>query len=291
MSKNEDIIVKIQTLPKGHKDSIGYISKAIEKIKKNSNHGFSKLEVDRLTKIENQLQSAFKPLNNNLIKILESTEAFKKFKESLKDFFDTLKELTKKGWFVSDYILSEYRLDEIQYLLSLEDDKIGEFLIIKHGTINEINNKLRKIGILFPKRKPILNEIGKAYELKMYSSVIALCYSQADGICSETWSHGFFDKDKDEDYKLKLFMKLEDLNLGVSSHLINHDGLTYNELIMNSKNNVLKPKEIRIKSYNRHLVIHGHSVNYGTKVNAFRAILLIDFLVFCVNKWQLEEIT
>lgn len=290
---SKDIIVKLNIDDNDYRNSLGYFESALEKIKNDPDHEFPQEEVDRLLMIEQEMQEAWKPFENGLAKMQETfnklNEMFTKNMDGVSKFFKTLKDLTKKGWFVSDIILSKYRLDEIQHLLSMEDIEIGEFLMKKHGSNKEIKNKLRLINFQFPNRKTILNEIGRAYELKMYSSVVSLCYAQADGICSETWLHGFFDKDRKDDYKLKLFKKLENLDLGVSSYLVNHSGLSYNEITMHSGNDALKFQEVKDKSFNRHLVIHGHSLNYGTKVNAFRAILLLDFLVFCVKEWDKDK--
>jgi len=42
-------------------------------------------------------------------------------------------------------------------------------------------------------------------------------------------------------------------------------------------------------SYNRHLVIHGHSIDYGTKINAVRALLLLDFTIYLLDCLKPKE--
>lgn len=288
MSENNDIIIEATLLDNGDRNSIGYIANSLEKIRLNLNHGFPKEEVDRLKKIEEDLARSWKPQYDALTKIQEHFrkmyEPFEKMKESLKEFFESLSEFTRKGWFISDDILKEYNLDELRMLVNSEDKTIGEHLIEKHGSNKSVSLMLHRISTRFPKRGSILQEIKKAYSEEMYASVVALCYSQADGICSEIWSHGFFDKDKNDFYKLKLFKNIEDSNLGISSYLVNHAGLSENEITMHSGSECLEEQVVREKTYNRHLVLHGHSLNYGIKINAFRAILLIDFITFCAEK-------
>jgi hypothetical protein len=40
----------------------------------------------------------------------------------------------------------------------------------------------------------------------------------------------------------------------------------------------IKNRTFKLDSFNRHLVLHGHSIHYGTQKNAIRAILLLDFV-------------
>lgn len=57
------------------------------------------------------------------------------------------------------------------------------------------------------------------------------------------------------------------------------------EINGNSKDYIVPDRS----SNNRHLVLHGHSYNYGNKKNAIKAILLLDFmneLVFWEKVWK-----
>lgn len=290
---SKDIIVEVNIADDDYKNSLGYLESALEKIKNDLDHGFPQEEVDRLLKTEQEMQEACKSFEDGLTKIQETfskfNEVFTKNMEGVRKFFETLHELTKKGWFISDHIISKYTLGELQELISLDDEGVGIYLMKKHGSKNEIRSKLKFASSQFPNRKDILDEIAKAYDKGMYNSVVSLCYTQADGICRDIWSHGFFDKDRRDEFKLRLFKNLEGFDLGVASYLVSHAGLSYNEITKHSGDEMFQSQEVKEKSYNRHLVLHGHSIEYGNKTNAFRAILLIDFLVYSAKEWRESE--
>jgi hypothetical protein len=283
---------KVQLLKKGDLNSVGYISKALKDIRSNPNsHGYSDKEVKRLFKIENDFVNSIKPYEeaiNSITKIFKDFEtALKKFKDSFGSVISQFQNLSKTGWFISPELIRDYSLEE---LLSLSHNPSADWteriILNNHGNQSEIESIFKSLKTTFPNRKTIFEEISKCYELGLFSAVITLSYTQADGICNEVWNYGFFDKDATKSYKTKLFLELNNIELGFSSHFVTQLGISENEIIRNSKDLYFKETKVKENSSNRHLVLHGHSTNYGTRGNALKAILLLNFLEHFVIEYR-----
>ncbi len=191
------------------------------------------------------------------------------------------KEMSKRGWYLSPEALNGLEISDIIDGISLTrfENKLVE------DSTNFLPNLIKTLSDQFPKRKSILCEIERSFRQDMYSSVICLSYTQADGICNEAWGIGCFDKDKNRSYELKVFRKLENMELGFISIFAQQLNIEdKNEITMHSCCDELKNEQKRKNSFNRHLILHGHSIGYGTKTNAVRALYLLDFLDYFINK-------
>lgn len=65
---SEDIRVDVTNADEDYKNSLGYLESALYKIKNDPDHGFPQEEVDRLLKIEQEMQEAWKPFVDGLPK-------------------------------------------------------------------------------------------------------------------------------------------------------------------------------------------------------------------------------
>lgn len=286
---------KVKLLKKGDKNSVGYISKALKEIRRKPNsHGYSEKEVKRLFNIEKEFEKSIKPYEdavNSITKIFKDLEkGFQDFKDSFGSIISQFQNLAQTGWFISPDLIRDYNLEELLELSCNPTEEKTEKIILKnHGNQSQIESIFKSLRTTFPNRKIIFEEISRCYELGFYSSVIALSYTQADGMCNEVWKYGFFDKDSTKSYKTKLFLELNNVELGFSSHFVTQLGISENEIIRNSKDSYFNNLKIKENSSNRHLVLHGHSTNYGTKGNALKAILLLNFLEHFVVEYRKEN--
>jgi hypothetical protein len=285
----------LELLEDGDKNSTGYIIKALKEIKKHpKTHGYSKLEVARLFKIETDLKEAIKPYEDAIKSITEIFKNLERVQEKFLEKFDSvisqIQNLSQTGWFLSPDLIRDYYLVELLDLSNNPTQKrIEELLLDKHGKQFEIDKILKSLKKSFPNREQIFNEISKCYEMGLYASVTTLCYTQTDGICNEIWTFGFFDKNPDKSYKTKLYLKLNETDLGFSSHFVTQLGISDNEIIRNSKDSYFSNPKIKETSNNRHLVIHGHSTKFGSQSNALRAILLLNFLEYFVIEFRKKK--
>ncbi len=276
-------IFKLKTA-REYKFTMDYVLKALKEIHDNPDeHNYSLSEVERLLNIENKINEA----SNSFMKAAnEITQIFENFKSvatehkiAFGSFISQLKKISKAGWLISPSLIRDLSLEQLIEINKNPFSKEAEKIICETYSPNiKIQSIIESLIRTFPNRKSILLEILNCYELKLYSAVIALSYTQADGICNDIWNYGFFDKDPSKSFQNKLYLELNNMELGFSSHFVSQLGISDNEIIMFSKDKLFQEKSIREKSNNRHLVIHGHSTNYGDLPNSLRAIFILDFL-------------
>lgn len=250
------------SLTSNFKETSEYISFALNEIRTNPNHSFSKEEIAELLKSEEnskqlslKLSKAVTKINNDLKK---GTESFKLIlsniaERNLKD----IKNIASLGWYISPDLVSKYTFSDLSNFSQKDNLKSFEFEIIK-TVDNKVLTILEDCVKYFPKRKLIFYEIIKLYNNEYYYSLINLCYSQADGICNETWGFGFFDK-KNKTNQLKAYQEFSENNIGFSSFFAEQLDITENEITMWSKNESFNNQEKVENSFNRHHILHGHS--------------------------------
>jgi hypothetical protein len=277
------MIKKEISFPKDIKKTVGYAISALNEIKSNPNHNFSKDEVIELLMLEIdsknlalKISESMTEINNNIKK---GSEALKFVlthivEKSLKN----IKNIATVGWYISPNLISKYSFSDLSSFFKTDNLKKFESEIIEDADTH-ITKIIEKCINYFPKRELIFNEILKLYNNDCFYSLINICYSQADGICNETWGFGFFDKEN-KSYKLKTYKEFSKPNIGLSSFFVEQLGIEKNEITMWSKDALFEDNKNVENSFNRHHIMHGHSLNYGTKKNAIRAIYLLDFLCY-----------
>lgn len=259
--------------------TLGELRKVLIEINENKNHTYSEEEVKQIKHIEKELLGS---LNNSLNNIQETFDVLNK---RFDVFFSTLQSTSEyyflkvnltsqKGWYLSPNIVSNYSLLEIEKMISKESIEGFENRLLKDSKC-KIEEIINNCSNSFPNRAHFFKEIFDIYNLDYYNSIINLTYSQVDGICNDLWGLSFFDKNQNNYYKLKLF---EHTGSGIISIVKDQLNVKINEITQNSKDKSLQSNIT--SSYNRHLVLHGHSLNYGTKLNAIRAIYLLDFIEY-----------
>lgn len=225
-----------------------------------------------------------KPITDNVPWIQE----IYKIHESNQQYFNYLKSLAngvhlfiKEGWYLSlEFIdtLATLSLDEYfkENPSGFEEDVLTAF----DAQMTAIEQKLITAN---QKRKDLLADIFKLHKAGIYNASILMALQQADGISKDKFSKkdengneiraGFFDMNHEKPRG----QKLSDM-----FNVPNNDWLNviYNQLAKKDRNNslVLEGNTSRLSDLNRHAIMHGESIDYGTKVNSVKSILLLDFI-------------
>lgn len=283
------MIHKEVSLPVDEKVTIGYMYSSLNVIKTNPNHGFTEEEVNSLLEFEAKNLEWSKKLRDSLAM---NSERMQKGIESWKAFanlyLNDIKNIASLGWYISPDLVSKYSFKEIHYFTKKENLNEFEEKLISESD-KHIPLILKNCSVLFPERTPIFEEILKLYQNGFHFSIVNICYSQADGMCNRIWGFGFFDKEKPT-YKLKSKDKFMEIESQMSKLFASQLEISQNEITINSKDKIFNNENLKNKSFNRHLVLHGHSINYGTKINAIRAIYLLDFLYYFIkNQNQIKS--
>lgn len=203
-------------------------------------------------------------------------------------FYEKLSLLSEQGWYVSPRPFDEISFAKIPYYLKPENSIEFEEMIVDEieQVLPELISDCQKS---FPDRANVLDEIYNLYNNGFYRAVVALCYTQADGISNDIFGVGFFDKDKTQSWKLHTYLKLRNMEFNHSIGIIGQLDIPTNEITANSKSDYLQEENKKKSSFNRHLVLHGHSIEYGTKLNAIRAICVLDFLQYLTEAVVINE--
>jgi hypothetical protein len=262
--------------------SISELKAALLKVNQYPNsHGFNDDELKKIIDFKNKLEEFNSFLNESYF--YKVTQSFKNLKIAFDIFNERHKhfsEFTKYGWYVSPNIFRELDIEEYSYTI----DSLNLKKEIEISNLLSSNFERNKILIFdeiiefLPNRKDIVSEIYKAYESEYYFACINLCYAQTDGISNEFFNYGFFDTE-DKELKIKSYV----FNQSLSSYIASQLKQDRNEITRYVKKEV-DDKSFDAGSYNRHLVLHGHSLRYGTKLNAVRAVLLLDFVCFLAKE-------
>lgn len=199
------------------------------------------------------------------------------------DIFSHTRHVAARGWYISPNVIRDVPLNEIVDLFQEVNAVRFEQLLIELAD-SIIERVLKRCSVRFPDRKVIFEEIADLYKLEFYRPVILLCYTQVDGMSNDFWGFGFFDKDRRQEYKLKSYLKLQELEKGINSGFAAQLEISMNEITVNSADQMFtSDAELQKRTFNRHHIMHGHSINYGTKTNAIRAIYLLDFFCYWTN--------
>ena len=151
----------------------------------------------------------------------------------------------------------------------------AEQVLVKHfeSRVEEIE---KSIVNRFPKRQKIISAAFNAHRRQEYQLSVPVLLTQTDGICKEVFHEYLFLK---HDKKPRTAIYVEQF---VSD--------TFMAAILSP---LAQPLPIgaseseRAKGFtglNRHMVLHGESLDYGTKTNSLKAISLINYVAHVHTK-------
>ena len=172
------------------------------------------------------------------------------------------------GWYL-DLEMPFPRLWELEKALSEGNVEEVEEVLAEHFD-SRLDGIEASIVKGFPKRAKIIRAAFKAHRREEYELSIPVLIAQTDGICNEIAKQYLFIK---QNKKPRTAIYVEQITLtAFRSALLSP--LAHLLPIGFSEND--RPKDS--KELNRHTVLHGESLDYGTKVNGLKAISLINYV-------------
>ena len=196
--------------------------------------------------------------------------------EALQRSFDKLPPKTRQalillatnGWFF-DLDMPFTSLWELKE--ALEEGKIedAEKALVKY--FDENLSKIEKSIIdRFPNRERIIRAAFSAHRRGEYELSIPVFFSQTDGICKDVVNEYFFMK---QNHKPRIANYVKQIAAdSLRSAILTP--LTQNLPIVMSE----KERGPDFTALNRHMVLHGESLDYGTKTNSLKVISLINYV-------------
>lgn len=180
---------------------------------------------------------------------------------------ENTKLLLNYGWYISAKMQLK-KISNVIELIKLEKIEDAENILITFFKEN-LEKIEEQLIDKHTERKGIINEAFKAHRNEMYYSSTILFLSQGDGIIDGKIFHNRQNLEKHLDKsKNPNFIKIlkEDSSLNVPSIKIN--------------------KSKYFSKLNRHAVMHGESLDYGTEKNSLKALSLCCFVSDWYNRYE-----
>lgn len=220
-----------------------------------------------------------------LHEIVKIGSAIKRIKSGLAGLPDDIKSsiqmAANRGWFLDvEMAISDLR----QIARHFEED----FDLVDSVLVDEYEGRLEKISAFvsgqFPHRNQIVRSVFKAHKEGMYELSVLGAFSQADGICHEQLGESFFLREEGKPKTAKA-SKVKDAlenqeDIMAWFMVLLAAGLPIHK---SANQRIGKPD---IEGPNRHAIMHGECLDYGTKVNSLKAISLLNYVCQMTEEQQ-----
>lgn len=135
---------------------------------------------------------------------------------------------------------------------------------------NRIDEIEKSIVGRFPKRKKLIRAAFNAHRRQEYVLSVPVLLAQADGICKDVANEYLFIK-KNKKPRTAIYVEQVTMNTfraALLSPLANPLPISASE----------HERKEDFNELNRHMVLHGESLDYGNKVNSLKAISLVNYV-------------
>jgi hypothetical protein len=128
----------------------------------------------------------------------------------------------------------------------------------------------------FPVRAPLFRAAFWAHRRRKYVLAIPALLAQADGVCADTLNAQLFSRGPDG--RPKIARSIESKGQLVGAFL---NAIAQPAPLTASRRERLALHEATL---NRHAILHGEDLKYGTRINSFKTISLISYLAWLLPK-------
>lgn len=180
--------------------------------------------------------------------------------------------LAEHGW----YLDTDMTFSQLIFLRDQLNDTQLDNTVIYEALIQYFENKLQEIeklvGENFPNRKKIIDDAFNAHRRQEYNLSIPVLLAQIDGICKEITGHYYF-------------IRVKGGKKPQTAHYVDKEFIPSTKALLNPLadiSTINKSQQERYKGFdglNRHQVLHGESLDYGTKENSLKIISLLNYVV------------
>ena len=236
---------------------------------------------------------------NDFVKLIEgikaAMEAFKKWAETIdwKSIHDGIEYISKqlpkdvesvsinlmnRGWFV--WFFEGYMADFTEKTMSLVGKTSQEQDEYMESYIRENSNKFKELLTLsYPDRSRQIEDAFKSHELGSYYSSIPSFLVLAEGVGRDIYPKiGIFSKHKPSSSK-KGTPVTDDLFDSISGIDVMEEAILKPLRVKSDVTKTINnPTPDEHRMFNRHLIMHGTSNNYGSERNSLKAISLVYFV-------------
>lgn len=182
--------------------------------------------------------------------------------------------LAKLGWYASNALSHRFLSNAHEHT----DQDLHMALRERYSTrLDNIQDSLMAAN---PKRATILKQAFQAHHSEHYFLSVITFLAQADGIATEKTGHNFFTRKQTTSKSKALEIANQDAGQSVMQALLLPDATTFSrtEATALPLFATLKERKRNCTALNRHLVMHGETVEYGTEDFSLQALSFLCFI-------------
>lgn len=200
--------------------------------------------------------------------------------EALQHLDQSITTLVENGW----YPLPTMNAREIRQLALLFDEHPAE---ARNEMLDLVSSQVDHIETTvvsgFPARAAILCDAFEAHRASKFNLSVPVFLAQADGFWHDRCERSLFDREHAATIKVALEGRVTD---GIASRVLNPLAQDNWPLKLSRKNRPRDSLEL-----NRHKVLHGEAVDYGTEINSLKAISFLQLCEFVLGDRQARNDT
>jgi hypothetical protein len=187
--------------------------------------------------------------------------------------------LAQRGWFVDGEMSLSFIIETAK--LGLEGQKeLSDTHMVSHFE-DQLDNIEARLIAFAPKREHVIRSTFAAVRRGDDALAVPMLFIQADGLCHDHGLGSFFMRDRKNQTVPAAMVKISDEGLRKSPLI----APVFQVLPLYMRPDERGPSFIGL---NRHLVLHGEAVDYGTHENSLKAVSFLNLISWILEKW-LEE--
>lgn len=188
------------------------------------------------------------------------------------DIEQTSISLMNRGWFI--WFFEGYMDDfteKFKHLIKATESE--QDLYMKKYVNERIEYIESELCILYPNRSEQIEQAFAAHQAQLYYSSVPVFIALAEGIGKEIFPKlGIFSKQNGEPKTANLINQISGIDI------LEEAVLKPLKVKSNVTKSIHDPSANDMKSFNRHLIMHGLSDSYGSEINSLKAISLVSFI-------------
>ena len=240
--------------------------------------------------VARQQSGPYRAIAQSLEALRRQTQTFDKdFWSTVQNIFEQLHrypdetraaviKLAEYGWYVDPSMPSTMPQVLAKAMSEGSADEVSS--VVEKYFNQRIDEIERRLCSFYPHRKLLLSDAFAAHRMGTYNLAIPIFLIQADGIWWDTFSRNLFTRKGRlagaDDHK----SNLED-SIAEKISEVFHQSIPLWQSEAERKSN--------FQGLNRHQVLHGESLDYGTESNSLRCISLLNFLSWILNISPIED--
>ncbi|MCC8360279.1 hypothetical protein [Salinimicrobium sediminilitoris] len=224
------------------------------------------MEIEDLEEWQLRMREVIEVINKSMPNLME---AAKILDEESPDAFWLL---CTYGWYFGYDSLPKTPIELARELNKGNQKEVDDFLVQYYE--DELDDMERRLVHRYPNRIGVLREGFQNHREKRYFSSITLLLTQVDGICKERTGDIFFTAKETKGVKIRKPRIAE---------AFNEEEVFFRPFLVPLKEtSTINSHWSKLHSFplrfNRHEILHGEDISYGSKINSLKVISLLNYL-------------